>query len=132
VTARKKTTVKVYHASSADFRWPTLRVDDHEDRHPNGLLGVWCAVENAEYLSRFGEFAYEFTLSAQTVFEDLPLHTLAMMSGRCSPTDYLNFAADCRKRGTTALRILEKDGVCQQMVLLDPAVVASCRKCERA
>lgn len=118
--------VQVFHASNEVFRWPS-RCEPRPDASPNGALGLWTAVTNEPYLKGFGENIYRLTLSVKSVFEDLPIHSLAAWNNAGHTiADYRNIAANCRLDGVTAMRLIEKEGECRQIIIIDYNSIATC------
>lgn len=124
------TLLKLYHASPELFSWPRLTdVVTDEHKPPNGALGLWTATENASYLSGFGHHLYELSMSTKTVYEGLPLRTLARWNNEgWNSKQYVEKRFQLRVEGIGALRLLEKDGQCLQMIIIDVGCIAQCTR----
>lgn len=86
----------------------------------NGALGIWTGVTPEEYLWKFGNILYEFTLSGQTTSQEVPLDQLRVWSSELyTVPQYVRVRNGFMDRGIDLLLLREVTGI-RQAIILNP------------
>lgn len=118
--------MQAYHRSRHVFNFPSIEeIERNRTGHANGLLGLWVAFKDDDWVRGFGSILYTMDVEPSSV-RSLHIEYIARLWS--DPETHVNLRAEFLADGVDMIYIVENSGKCDMGVVVNFEIISNFRR----